>query len=184
MKEIKVNIPENSKTVTVKIDGENIITEFEPKEKEWNPQDGDFVTDELGGTVAIYADTNFVGGIVTYAGYLGNNLTTVRKSGWGMTMSYRPATEEEKRQLIDRLAKEGLRWNAEEKKLEPLPRWRAEKYGDYYSIYSNGCVIIEKEEYCEFDTIRYNLGNYFKTKEAAERVAEQIRDIFKNSKAE
>lgn len=30
----------------------------------------------------------------------------------------------------------------------------------------------------------YKSGNYFKTEEAAEKVAEQIREIFKNSKAE
>ena len=182
MKEIKVNIPENCKSVTVKIDGENIITEFEPKEKEWNPQDGDFVTDELGGIVAIYADTNFVGGIVTYAGYLNDALTTVRKSGWGMTKSYRPATEEEKQQLIGALEKKGLRWNAEEKKLEPLPRWRAKEGEDVYYMNAYGDIEVVKE-YGGLNR-SYVLGNYFKTKEAAEKVAEQIREIFKNSKAE
>ena len=30
----------------------------------------------------------------------------------------------------------------------------------------------------------YNAGNYFRTREAAEKVAEKIREIFKNSKAE
>lgn len=34
------------------------------------------------------------------------------------------------------------------------------------------------------DDKRYNSGNYFKTEKAAEKVAEQIREIFKNSKAE
>lgn len=33
-------------------------------------------------------------------------------------------------------------------------------------------------------SISYKQGNYFRTREAAERVAEQIREIFKNSKAE
>ena len=32
MKEIKLAIPEGCKTVTVKVDGEQVITEFEPKE--------------------------------------------------------------------------------------------------------------------------------------------------------
>lgn len=34
------------------------------------------------------------------------------------------------------------------------------------------------------DYALHQIGNYFKTKEAAEKVAEQIRKIFKNSKAE
>lgn len=34
------------------------------------------------------------------------------------------------------------------------------------------------------DDERYNRGNYFKGREAAEKAAEQIREIFKNSKPE
>ena len=37
-----MNIPEGCKAVTVKVDGCKVTTEFEP---EWNPQDGDFLTD-------------------------------------------------------------------------------------------------------------------------------------------
>lgn len=34
------------------------------------------------------------------------------------------------------------------------------------------------------DNVRYKLGNYFRTKEAAKKVADEIKEIFKNSKAE
>ena len=36
----------------------------------------------------------------------------------------------------------------------------------------------------DVDSIFYKKGNYFRTREAAEKVAEQIKEIFKNSKAE
>lgn len=96
----------------------------------------------------------------------------------------RPATEAEKQRLFDALAKHGKRWNAEKKQIEDLPRWRAD-YNKTYLYISSQCSIIDEKECGAFiDESRYNVGNYFRTREAAEKVASQIRDIFKNSKAE
>ena len=51
-------------------------------------------------------------------------------------------------------------------------------------MFSDGTVKEDMETMNKYDIDRYNVGNYFKTEEAAERVAKQIREIFKNSKAE
>ena len=96
----------------------------------------------------------------------------------------RPATDEEKQRLFDALAKEGKRWNAEKKQIEDLPRWRAREDEKYYYIGVDSEVEDDVELGCEGDNACYSVGNYFKTKEAAERVAKQIREIFKNSKEE
>ena len=96
----------------------------------------------------------------------------------------RPATEAEKQRLFDALAKQGKRWNAEKKQIENLPRLRAEKGGLYY-IVNNDLTTLQYKDYGErSDMVLHDVGNYFRTREAAEKVAEQIRDIFKNSKAE
>lgn len=188
MKEIKLNIPEGCKAITVKVDGENVITEFEPKEKKWEPQDGDFLTDMTDGTVVIYKSTQEYGGIVTYAGYLHGfgyeNLTTETSPGWGFTRNYRPATGEEKAKLLGRLKKEDYIWNPDKKELERLPRWRADKDEVYYFVDTYGDTDYTEEDNCNVDDKRYEMGNYFRTRKAAELVAEQIREIFKNSKAE
>ena len=96
----------------------------------------------------------------------------------------RPATEAEKQRLFDALAKQGKRWNAEKKCIEDLPRWRAEVGSDYYLIERNLTIRTQKDLRWEIDDSIHNAGNYFRTREAAEKVASQIRDIFKNSKAE
>ena len=96
----------------------------------------------------------------------------------------RPATEEEKQLLFEALAERGKRWNAEKKQIEDLPRWRADRRHLYYFITQNSIVLQKNETSKELDNHNYNLGNYFKTREAAERTMEQIREIFKNSKAE
>ena len=91
---------------------------------------------------------------------------------------------EENQLLFDALAKEGKRWNAEKKCIEDLPRWRAKANETYYFIGIDVEVMDNIEYGYSVDDACYSAGNYFKTREAAERVASQIREIFKNSKAE
>ena len=55
-----------------------------------------------------------------------------------------------------------------------LKRWRAEE-GEYYYI-SLDLGIIKTKSYSndDFEDERYNLGNYFKTKEEAQKVKEEL----------
>ena len=61
-------------------------------------------------------------------------------------------------------------------------RWRAEKLEDYFII--NGLSDIERVTQTddEFDFDYYSSGNYFRTKEQAEKVAKEIREIFEKHK--
>jgi len=115
----------------------------------------------------------------------------------------RPATEIEKKILIDQLAKVNKRWNEETKTIEDV-RWRAKDGETFYYIDKE--LLIKSMVRCEFhsfwkkydsledplkderfNNVEYMLWkkrNYFKTREAAEKVAEQIRNIFENSKSE
>lgn len=195
MKEIKQTIPEGCKTVTVKVDGEQVITEFELEEKKFEPEDGDILSGvpyPLCKCVLIYKGANQPGGILAYAGFiegLGSQKLYISENGkyngYGLVSQYpRHATEEEKQLLFDALAKDCKRWNAEKKCVEDLTRWRA-NYGElYYCVKYDCCVIKDIEGHDIGDDKCYGCGNYFKTEEAAERVAKQIREIFKNSKAE
>lgn len=181
MKEIKLNIPDGCKTVVINLDGDKVTTEFETEK--WEPKDGDFVSTN-DGIIAIYADTNESGGIISYAGCSSCLLTTKKDPGWGYTRYYHPATDDEKQRLLDKLKEAGYRWNPEKKEVEMIPRWRATKGGFYYYL-SNFADVIKNEETNDvLDNFRYNLGNYFRTREAAQEVVDKIKEIFKNSKAE
>ena len=114
----------------------------------------------------------FNDGKTTYGGALNGNDPT----------GYRYATEEEKQRLFDALAKEGKRWNAEEKRIENV-RWRAENRGTYYRVCMDTTVETLAECRDGVDKAMYEVGNYFKTREAAEKVASKIREIFKESEA-
>ena len=49
-------------------------------------------------------------------------------------------------------------------------RWRAEQKKGYFYIHSNGLVDETMESYKTMDNQRYELGNYFRTEEEAQKV--------------
>ena len=183
-KTYKITLPKGAKISTVETNDNNGVLEIAVGfEQKYVPKDGDIVSCK--GVVAIYAGTNGTGGIKTYAALHEQRLqTVVCEMGWGYTSDYGPATEAEKQRLFDALAKQGKRWNAEKKCIEDLPRWRSLYDENYYFIGSELKVGFQAEIGHVMDDNRYAVGNYFRTREAAEKVAEQIKDIFKNSKAE
>ena len=98
-------------------------------------------------------------------------------NGWN-TLSFRHATEEEKQLLFDKMKEQGLRWNAEEKRVEKIRR-RAENNKVYYYVGNQGNVIVDTEYGYMADENRYEFSNYFRTHgqvvEAAKRVKETLR---------
>ena len=183
-KTYKITLPKGARVYTIDAKADDGVLEVTVNlEQKYVPKGGDIVS--CNGIIVIYAGTNETGGIKTYAALHGQRLqTVVCEKGWGYTCNYRPATEAEKQRLFDALAKQGKRWNAEKKCIEDLPRWRAAKRSFYYFIAQDSLVLHREEAHEGFDKRNYERGNYFRTREAAEKVASQIRDIFKNSKAE
>ena len=51
-----------------------------------------------------------------------------------------------------------------------LKRWRAEKGEKYFLVSASGLIEFRIETDDPYDNLKYNLGNYFKTKEEAEKV--------------
>ena len=183
-KTYKITLPKGAKVYTIDAKADDgVLNVTVNLEQKYVPKDGDVVS--CMSIIAIYAGTNENGSIRTYAALHEQRLQTViSERGWGYTENFSPATDTEKQRLFDALAKQGKRWNAEKKCIEDLPRWRAEKGGLYY-IVSNDFTTLQYKDYGErSDMVLHNVGNYFRTREAAEKVASQIRDIFKNSKAE
>lgn len=87
----------------------------------------------------------------------------------------RLATEEEKQELFDALKEKDLYWNAEEKRVEKI-RYRARTHDSYWFIDSRFCVQGTTEEEMDIDDKHYESGNYFRTKEDADRFLEIFRE--------
>lgn len=95
-----------------------------------------------------------------------------------------PASEDEKKKLFDKLAEIGKRWNPETKKLEDV-RWIPNNGEKYWYITEDLAVNFTKySDMNNLHVFRAHANNCFKTPEAASKVFKQIKEIFKNSKAE
>lgn len=84
-------------------------------------------------------------------------------------MNTKEQLEAQVKELENKLSemKATIDWMKEEKK--NFKRWRAEKGWKYYKIFSEWFIDKTSEDYMSFDNKRYNLWNYYKTKEEAER---------------
>lgn len=96
----------------------------------------------------------------------------------GHKKDVRLATDEEKQFLFDKMKEQGLRWNAEEKRVEKI-RWRAKKGGDYYFIDVDLIVKSIDDTYSTFDNKLWDALNYFRTKEQAEEAVKCVRETLR-----
>jgi hypothetical protein len=158
--------------------------------EEYTPKNGDFVriAGNLQEYIAIY---NIERGTkwqkqtkLLFHALLGKTDEKLVINDWIFSREVFPATTDEIRKLEEALAKKGKKWNPDKKCIEDLPRWRAENGRFYFYLNSVLVPSMIQDFYMNSDDNLYAIGNYFKTSEAAEKVASQIREIFKNSKAD
>ena len=104
------------------------------------------------------------------------NTAHIKDFGWNIR-AFRHATEEEKQLLFDKMKKQGLRWNAEEKRVEKS-RWRAGKGNIYYFVSTTGiiCKSVVLYENTTTRNSRYDFFNCFRSKEQAEEAAKRVRE--------
>lgn len=173
----KIAIPDGCKA-TIK-DG-NVIFEKEVQEF----KDGDVLVTTIGKkrrNTFIYKGTDKNGFHSYYAGINADGLLSVNDSSnsrWGCyDLSY--ATEEEKQLLFDKMKEQGLKWNAEEKRVEKL-RWRADVWVKYYFVDSLLDVLHIEECWSNICNKHYSARNYFRTEEQAEEAAKRIKEVLFN----
>jgi len=151
-------------------------------EKEQKFKDGDILA--LAGHAAtpcpfIYKNTRNDGCCSYYLGidtYNSLSICTNPNYHWGKG-SFRYATKEEKQLLFDKMKEKGLKWNAEEKKVEKI-KWRAECGEKYYRIDLFGNVFCEVENgRIAIDNVFYDMSNYFHTKEQAQEAAKRMKEV-------
>lgn len=171
----RLTVPHGCKAT---VNGNEIVIEKETQEF----KDGDILTSIYDDKVTLifkcYQDDGSGRG-VSYFNTETNSLKGIDNKCWNMD-SFRQATDEEKQHLFDKMKERGLRWNAEERQVEKT-RWRA-KEGDVYwtlSLSSYLEILGAREDDFVCDQDSWEFGNYFKTKEQAERAAEAIKETLR-----
>ena len=167
------------------VDGVMVVS---PKKVKFEPKDGDVVTYLNGGKPTIYI---YKGGYKYntsyYAAYsTSRNQVFLTSTGYlgGERDDIRPATEEEKKKLFDKLADEGYEFDFEKKELVKL-KWKpgiGEKY--YYPDFSE---FNSSPDYYTWDNDETDEGIYargwcFKTKEECQEFCDRLNDAINSFK--
>ena len=157
-------------------------------EKEQKFKDGDILTiaDYVDTSCPfIYKNTDEKGSHYYYVGVDTCNLLFVSKTEsniWGHG-NLRHATESEKQQLFVKMKEQGLKWNAEEKRVEKI-RWRA-KYGEQYWYVTSSCAVAgdfmrEENSLTGSGAIEDWSGyNHFRKKAQAAEAARRVKEALK-----
>ena len=172
-------IPEGCRAITVEQIGNQLVPTFDVEPKF---EDGDILIDEqIGWAIYIYRKTDESGKGYFYCLFdssLGLSLAVGKH--YGYTSTARLATPKEAQKLFDALKEYGRAWDPETKKLEEIKkdRWRGGKGEEYYSLYWDLSILTLTEAGDNADDKYYKTGNYFQTKEQAERARLYIHKAY------
>lgn len=174
----KINIPDGCKA-EIK---DGVITIEKEGEKFKNGDILAYVGCTDNTSTFIYKGEDENGSHKYYAGITIYNKLSIsddRVDRWGRK-EVRLATEEEKQYLFDKMAEQGLRWNAEDKEIEKI-RWRATRGEIYFIINLHAGYSVESsiDYYDKDDNEFYNSFNYFKMKEDAKKATELVKATLK-----
>lgn len=92
---------------------------------------------------------------------------------------YATPPKKKKQLLFDKMKEQGLKLNAEEKRVEKL-LWRADAGEEYYFIDSSLKVMKIEECWSILCSEHYSASNYFHTKEQAEEAAKRVKETLRN----
>lgn len=142
------------------------------------PKKGDYLV-SYSGNPFIYNGKGRYGRIVARVMYNETFLIDDCEESNNFTQDARYATTEEIESFDKFLKSKGYYFDKEKLELKKL-RWRAECGERYWFINSGGIISTENECNVISDNKKYDLGNYFKTLEDAEKALKQVKQLFKS----
>ena len=173
------------------VDGVMIVS---PKEEIFEPKDGDvFCVDSLRPFVGIVKEEYSYGKpdkdrLYFSVGYWKQSgdmqLGTFCACNRNTEPNYRPATEEEKQKLFDKLAEAGYEWDAEKKEIVKL-KWKPKCTDTYWSFTLKDAEFIPLAYYWHNSEIGYKRlgkGWVFKTKEECQAFCNKLNEAIKSVK--
>lgn len=173
-----ITIPEGCKA-TIR----NGSVVFEKEEKLQDFKDGDILVAVENGkrcNAFIYNSSDVLGFHLYYAGVNDDGYLSINDSSnsrWGNSnLSY--ATEEEKQLLFVKMKEQGLRWNAEEKRVEKI-RWRAKKGYIYHRLTCYLRSTDERDDYQTWNQKCHDSYNYFHTEEQTKEAAKRVKEVLR-----
>lgn len=183
---MEVRIKDNNGYVDADWTIEDGIMVVSPKVEKFEPKDGDvvFVKGALE-HILIYKEEKSEN-IVGYADLVDSILSNVSSHAVckANVVDLRPATEEEKKKLFDKLKEEGLAWDAEKRELVKL-KWKPVIGEVYFRI----GFVDHEFRYADwnwknsiYEIKSYERGWCFKTKEECQKLCDKLNQTIEGIK--
>lgn len=180
--EVKIKNGEEMIDATIEmVDGVMVVS---PKVEKFEPKDGDVVFSGSS-LISIFKEMTSDTSLAAYAALSKGELK--EEFEFWSASNVRPATEEEKKLLFDKLKEEGFEWDAEKKEVVKL-KWKPKVGDTYYRPDFNRCMFMCYEGRCRYDTMRYikdfiEKGWCFKTKEECQEFCNRLNNAINQVKS-
>ena len=186
---MEVKIKNNNEMIdaTIKmVDGVMVVS---PKEVKFVPKDGDilscFFRDEYQGTF-VFEEASECGEAIFYFALDadGKFITGNGCNYFGYIYNVRPATEEEKKLLFDKLAEEGYEWKADTKELVKI-KWKPKEGETCFAPYFDFPKFITKQSLWEingFSTDYYNKNWILRTEQECQVFCNRLNEAINSVK--
>ena len=178
---MEVKIKDNNGYVDADWTIEDGVMVVSPKVEKFEPKDGDVVFSGSS-LISIFKEMTSDTSLAAYAALSKGELK--EEFEFWSASNVRPATEEEKKKLFDKLAEEGYEWDAEKKEVVKL-KWKPVLGEVYFRI-----EFVDREfryddwnwENSTYEIKAYEKGWCFKTKEECQEFCNRLNDAINQVK--
>ena len=174
----EINVPEGCKVISVETTDKMVVVKFEKEKPEFKENDivyTEYVNHPCISIIDFFESYSFCSIKTKYS--FDVDLNTLDCDPTYAYETIRLATDSEKQLLFDKLKEKCLMFDGKD-----VVRWRAGRFKEYYNVYGSGLVSLSKDAYIVGDEHerRYNIGNYFPTREMAEAFQKQYIELLNN----
>ena len=178
---MKVKIKQGNEMINATIEMVDGVMVVSPKVVKFEPKDGDVVFSGSS-LISIFKEMSSGTSLAAYTA-LSNGELKKEFDFWSAS-NIRPATEEEKQKLFDKLKEEGYEWDAEKKELIKL-KWKPKLGDDYWRVDYKFFKFLSTEwtwKNSTYEIDAYNNGYVFKTDEECQAFCDRLNEAISSVK--
>lgn len=180
---MEVRIKEGNGYVDAEWTIEDGVMVVSPKEVKFEFKDGDVLASDKSYAIYIFKENISEDCNIGYVGINNANELRLSEYEWG-NLIFRPATEEEKKLLFDKLAEKGLAWDAEKMELVKL-KWKPKNNEIYCRPRFNEegfACCKDRWDNVKFENFLYNKGWVFKTEKECQEFCNRLNEAINSVK--